>query len=766
MKEKYEPYKKKILEMYASGKKVNQIKQELEQEDIEISVYLVRRCIKQAFENGEIITTKPVKIRENDGIIPAEKWMEAIKQRKFDRKDIQRVIRYIEENYEKATTKDILIIVRMFISFHQYVEAKRFVEEIIQFEEMRQIDREKLRQMKEKLDIAQRKQMVLVEYKKGNRNTSDISEKVGLKEILVIQTIRSYEQRKQERERIENYIIKGIKNGYLDEEIVAQLGNISREELLKYKESLKKRGRITAGEEEEGKQKRIRREEVIIDSVRKGYTEEEILEKLDDVEVLVLRMHIQFLKKERRITNKEEKDGKKRRVKREKIIIDSVRKGYTEKQIAEILGDIQMEEVRACIENLKKEKRILKKDEMEGNKARRERERKEQRERIEQQEEKIELMKEYIEKAVKEGKTTEQIQREIQNLGFRSITKTRITLWIKELKQTGQITDEDINRQETTWLEEKQRREKSKQEREAQIKERIQTIIVKAIKEGATEKEIVQQIRNLIPEARNITDGEVKEYRKELRESGILQEDEILGPKEKKEQKEKNTLSRIEDMIIMGSNNGDTIEEIKGLIKENIQVTLTNRKIQLLQKELIVQGKISKERMDERLNMVDNIIRQAVLHGCTLEQTKEKVEQECEYREKITITKIREYIQRMLEEGKITKKDEYFSKINRDRIKNGKEVIECWKDIDRQDIIQMQQKYIHSFKYSEGMEFMDILMELENISMEKTELQSLRTEIEVKKAEQEEKKYKRIGRDVVIETEKEDTPKELQGISI
>ena len=212
MKEKYEPYKKKILEMYASGKKVNQIKQELEKEDIEISVYLVRRCIKQAFENGEIITTKPVKIRENDGIIPAEKWMEAIKQRKFDRKDIQRVIRYIEENYEKATTKDILIIVRMFISFHQYVEAKRFVEEIIQFEEMRQIDREKLRQMKEKLDIAQRKQMVLVEYKKGNRNTSDISEKVGLKEILVIQTIRSYEQRKQERERIENYIIKGIIN--------------------------------------------------------------------------------------------------------------------------------------------------------------------------------------------------------------------------------------------------------------------------------------------------------------------------------------------------------------------------------------------------------------------------------------------------------------------------------------------------------------------------------------------------------------------------
>ena len=67
-------------------------------------------------------------------------------------------------------------------------------------------------------------------------------------------------------------------------------------------------------------------------------------------------MHIQFLHKERRITNKEEKDGKKRRVKREKIIIDSVRRGYTEKQIAEILGDIQMEEVRECIENLKKEK--------------------------------------------------------------------------------------------------------------------------------------------------------------------------------------------------------------------------------------------------------------------------------------------------------------------------------------------------------------------------------------------------------------------------
>lgn len=158
---------KRIAEMLAiSESRVSQIIKQLKEENKDDG----EKSTKEEEITGEEKSTSKTKIGKNY-ILKCRK----ISKENNEKQDTAKLRQSIELDYDKITMNDIIFVINVHLKQHEYENAIVFLNSLIAFEEMKQIDKSKLEEMKHSIEVNKVCQLL----RKG-LSKQDIESKVGL----------------------------------------------------------------------------------------------------------------------------------------------------------------------------------------------------------------------------------------------------------------------------------------------------------------------------------------------------------------------------------------------------------------------------------------------------------------------------------------------------------------------------------------------------------------------------------------------------------
>lgn len=149
--------------------------------------------IVQMHSEGIKFTTIAKKARVSDLTVVE------ILQKKNIKQNTSELRQYIEERYNKVTIKDIIVVINVYMKQHEYTALFQFINSLLTFDEMTQIDKQKLQEIKEKIEYSIEVSK-LKKYVSNNMPMQDIMRNVRLKESEIMRILNQMKQAKQEDE--------------------------------------------------------------------------------------------------------------------------------------------------------------------------------------------------------------------------------------------------------------------------------------------------------------------------------------------------------------------------------------------------------------------------------------------------------------------------------------------------------------------------------------------------------------------------------------